>query len=415
MNIAPTAHHPDGPSQWPAIAECPCFESEKDIEEADIESLDEAAGEKHGSDAKGRGQAQHGGLAKALTGQPDAFAGLSVKEEQDVRWTAEAIVEYAASMGYGADEIRVEQRVTMFSPSGFDELYFGTLDVRFGPFICDAKFGDERNYVPQLAGYDLPIMEQEGYARITNALFYGRLRRKRFFPMDRKTVETIAYRILAKRHSPDRQPKVCSYCGWCQRATYCEALNAKVDVVLAKREDEWGMRLPTMSATAAGADPVLLGAMKWLWKAYLEPWAKSVDYACTVCADQGNTPLGFTKQNEKGRLDIHDPAKAFAALTAAGVPREAIEAAAGFTMKDLAEAYQQATGCPKTVAPAKVEALLVAAGAAARGPATFKLIRQPGAEDEIRAALARPVNVLSLPNAEQRTNLTEQQGTTNTP
>jgi len=395
MNIAPSSHHPLSPSKFPAWALCPSFDA--------IETEEDG-------DAKSRGSAQHVGLAMSMTGQPDAFAGLSDDEEQEVRWVAEKAIEDAASMGYQPSEIRIEQRLTLFG-GGFEELYFGTCDIEYGPVICDAKFGDPRNYFAQLCGYALAKMERDGLTTIFAKAYYGRWRKVVAHTIDKETAERVVYGILAKRQSPNRTPVICEFCSWCQHKATCSALTAPVDAVLAKRDD-WAVRMPTMSATEAGADPVVLGAMRWLWKTWVEPWGKGVEYATNVMAECGNTPLGFKKQDEKGRLDIHDPAKVFAALTAAGVPREAIEAAAGFTMKDLAEAYQQATGCPKTAAPAKVEALLVASGAAARGPATFKLIRQPGAEDEIRAALARPVNVLSLPNAELRTNLTEQQGTT---
>lgn len=379
---APTAHHPLGPSKWPAWEECPCFESDQEL--ADEE----------GSDAS-RGQAMHAALAKCLRGDPLPFDGLDQAEEDQVRWMATTVVEFAASMGYAASEIRVEQRITMYKADSFEVLYFGTMDIEFGPFIIDAKTGDERNYFPQLVGYGLAKMERDDLPKVYLGCLYGRLKRFRRYVLDRWTAETIAYGILAKHANPRKTPRACSYCGMCKNKATCSAITPQVDAVCAGRED-WAMRLPTMHVSQAGADPVTLGAMRWLWKAYIEPWGAGVEYATNSLAENGVTPLGFRKQDEKGRLDYHNPAGVFDAMLAAGIPLDALKAAVSFSMKPLAAAYAAQFGCSQATAAVKVEELLVKAGVARRGDASFKLIRKSDAEDEIRAALARPAQPLPL-------------------
>jgi len=400
--LEPSEHHPEGPSNFPMWDECPCYDGEKDPDDADIEALakDEAS-------AKGRGTAQHKALAKAITGIANAFEGLDEREEAEVRWVAEETVSGAALVGYQASEIRVEQRVTMFNPD-FSVLFFGTADIDYGPYIDDAKFGEVRNYFPQMCGYALAKMDRDGFDRVYVRIRYGRWRKTVYHIIDRDVAERVVYSILSKRKSPDRQPKACQYCNWCRHIATCSAVNANVNVLLTKRAD-WGMKLPTMSTTEAGPDPVTIGAMKWLWKTYIESWGSAVDYQASIMADCGNVPLGFRKQNEKGRLEMNE--KAFDALLAGGLPLSALKEASSFSMKALSKAYVAALGGSEASAAKKIEDVLVMAGAAKRGDAGFKLIRNKDAEDEIRAALARPVD-LPLPEPKQVTDLIDQQGTT---
>jgi hypothetical protein len=390
-NIAPSNHHECGPSQWPAFGECSDFEGERDLEDLDVESLMELADRPKIVDktTKGRGQACHGALAKALRGLPDAFEGLSESEATQVRWTAEEMISFAASVGYSPDEFIIEERVTMFRGDSFEVLYFGTTDVRFGPFVLDAKFGDERNYVPQLAGYCLPIMEDQGYTSMYAACFYGRLKRVRHYKLTRETVETIAYAILRRRLPENRRPTLCSYCGWCAKKATCSAVTGVVDTVLAKRAD-WAINLPTMRVSQAGVDPVTVGAMKWIWKAFLEDWGKGVDFTASTMAAGGIVPLGFKLQPEKGRLEVDDGPAALTALKAAGVGQEHLLACLSHSQTSLVKAYQAQFDCSEKTAKEKVEEILVAAGCARRGEASFKLIRKKDAEDEIRAACAKP-------------------------
>ena len=388
---APTDHHPLGPSNFPMWSECPCYEGNHNDDDSDEES----------TDAKGRGTAKHLALAKALTGDPDAFAGLSEDEEREVRWVAETVVESARYAGYTPNEFVVERRLTLYNPD-FSVLYFGTADIGYGPFLEDAKFGEERNYFAQMCGYALPKMERDNITTVQARIRYGRLHKTVYHVIERRVAEAVVYRILAARNDPQRKPKACQYCGWCKHMATCSETNAKVNILLDKRPD-WGFRIPTMQVSQAGADPVIVGAMRFIWKSYIEKWGEALDTAAAFMADNGNVPLGFTKRDERGRLEFNE--KTFDALIAMGLPEEAVKSAANFSLTSLGKAYASAFGVSEGTGAKRVEAALVAANAAARGPSTFKLIMNKDAESEIRSVLARDAEVLPLPEPKEVTNL----------
>lgn len=406
--IEPTAHHPDGPSTFTARAICACFDGEHDPDDLDVAAyaaLEEDTDEENEDDEEevkkedvspaARGQAQHKALAKYLVGEPDPFADLAEWEMKQVLWVAEEVIQHAAAMGYGRSEIQTEQRVTLLGPS-WNVLYFGTLDIRYGPFICDAKFGDMRNYFPQLAGYGLAVMEADEVDRLFLRTIYGRWRKAQQYVLDRQTAEPVVYGILRRRHSKDKHPVLCEFCGWCKHKLTCSAVNGVVDAVLSKRED-WAMRLPTAHVSLAHSNPVTLGAMRFLWKAYIEPWGKSVEYASATMADGGGTILGFDKRPEKGRVRMDSSLNVAKVLVASGLKIEDVLGAAKLTMSKLAQAYHARFGGTKAEAARVVEKALLDAGVIRRGDPTFKLIRSKTAEDDIRAALARPVSEVQPP------------------
>lgn len=406
MNTSPQSHHPSGPSNFPAWAECPCYDGEGDLDDLDVEELnqlearneeaddaeeagaDEAPKKEPKPDAKMRGSLQHEAHAKAIHGVNDAFAGLSEREEKEARWAAETIVSRARGAGYEPYEVQVEQRVSLLG-SDFKEIYFGTSDIEYGPFVEDVKYGDERNYFPQLCGYALPKMEREGLSRVQGALHYARYRRTRIFVISKETSERVVYGILARRQSPVREPKPCQYCSWCRHKVDCPAINAKVAALVNARED-WALKLPTARASLASNDPVVLGAMRFLWKAYIEPWGQGVEYLSSQLADRGITPLGFDARSYKGRKKLGQPVAVAHALKAAGMTTSSIVGTARFSPKRLAEGYHAVMGGTKADAARAVEEILGKAGLITQGEPTVRLIRSKTAEDDIRLALARP-------------------------
>lgn len=387
MNTAPAAHHPQGPSKFTAWARCAKWEGEKDIEEADIEALLPAS-KQADTEHKDRGTAQHGALAKVLLKVPLPFEGLSEPETEQVQWAAEQVVEIAGRAGYDTGEIAVESRLNYFGPEGsFEPLTFGTADVEFAHIVIDAKFGDMHDYFPQMAVYALMKMQRDGLERVEAIIVFARNKRVVRYVIPRQTAETVFYGILNRRNSPHARPNPCEFCGWCARKATCEAINVVVDGVLERRED-WGFRLPTAKLTEAASNPAMSGAMRYLWKGFIEPWGEALDYQANLMAAVGNVPLGFRRQDERGRLVFAEAGKVVEAMKEAGVPPEAVLGAATFTMEGLAKAYAAARGGSVEKAKPVVEELLTKAGAAARGAPSFKLIRKKDAEDDIRAALA---------------------------
>jgi hypothetical protein len=144
-----------------------------------------------------------------------------------------------------------------------------------------------------------------------------------------------------------------------------------------------------MHVSEAGPDPVMIGAMKYIWKALIEPWGKSLDYQATMMTECGNIPLGFTKQNVSGSLEIDSSKAVVDELMKAGLTLEKICEHVGFSKTALTKAWMDQFKVGETTASRKVEMLLTAANLAHRGDATFKLIRNKDAENDIRAALAR--------------------------
>lgn len=385
--MTPQAHHALGPSQHPMFAACADYEGIRDDPE-DIE-LEELAAEAGVTDdsAKGRGTACHVALAKVLTRRSDPFAGLSDREVGQVRWVAEKVVDIAAAAGYGPEEIKVEQRVTHLKPD-FTVQYFGTLDIEFGPFILDAKFGEERDYFPQLAGYALPVQERDESHRIFAKIVYGRLKRVSSYVIDYTTAESVVHGILARRADPNRQPTLNQYCGWCAKRLTCPAINGTVGLLVDRRED-WPVKLPTFHVSQSN-DPVVLGALRYLWKAYIEPWGKGVEFTTSQLAANGITPLGFRIQSERGRAGYTSNVGVANAMLAAGVSAEQLAEVASFSLAGLVQAYQAQFGGTETSASESVERILTKAGVMARGAKSIKLIREKNALRQISAALNRP-------------------------
>ena len=404
--LAPTAHHPEGPSNFTAWSICACFDGEHDADDLDVAAIaKEVEGDEPEPEEQeekevevspaARGQAQHKSLAGFITGALDPFAGLADWERKQVEWVAEEVIQHAAAHGYGRNEIVVEQRVSLVGP-GFQVEYFGTLDVRYGPFVCDAKFGFQRNYFPQLAGYGLAVMEADDVNRLFLRTIYGRFRRAEQYVLTKETAETVVYGILRRRRSLDRRPVLCEFCGWCKHKLTCAAINGVTSSLVNKRED-WPELLPTAHTSRAANDPLTLGAMRFMWKYYIEPWGKSVEYATSTMAEGGVDVLGFDRKPQKGKAKIGDTVDAFKALRAAGMTVEDIIGAAKVTASRLAAAYHARLGGTKANAEREVERLLTESGALTRGDPTFRLMRSKTAEDDIRAAIARPV-IESRPN-----------------
>jgi hypothetical protein len=160
-NLAPTAHHPLAPSSWPAWEECPRYDAENDdlddaeasiiaVENGEVDDPDDDSEEVQDKTPKGRGRLQHAALAAILKRESEeviksAVAPLSLREEGEVRWVAERIIELVEMHGWSVAELKVEQRVTHVDEKTFRVTYFGTRDAVCGPLLFEAKFGFMRS------------------------------------------------------------------------------------------------------------------------------------------------------------------------------------------------------------------------------------------------------------------------------
>lgn len=383
--FAPTAHHPNGPSNFPMWAECIAFERipDKDPEDMDADETEEA-----GASAAGRGTAEHKAVAMLFSGdlttRQRALDGLSEKETADVQWVAEKAHAILAENGYAPEDMKVEQRVTLIDWN-FQPIYFGTGDGEAGPLDFDWKFGLARNYFTQHAGYSLPKLEQRGDARRMAFTVYGRLRRVERHVITLDTAQTVVYGLLARRAAKVRRPTPCQYCGWCQLRATCPALVSE-PVALVQRREDWSLKLPSPHVSQLH-DPAWVGAARWIWKTYLEKWGDAVEFASQNLAERGIKVAGYEAKPWKGRTTVPDVEKAFLALSAV-VPASALWEALTLQIGPLAKAYAGAAGIAEAKAKGRIESILSEAGLLSVAPSTTRLVAEKHAEENIRAALA---------------------------
>jgi hypothetical protein len=394
--LAPTNHHANGPSTWPARSECAAFTPKPDV---DIEDVDGPPEED--TTARGRGVVMHKAVAMLLAGDLEqrqrALDGLSDRERDQVQWVASKAIEIVESHGYRSEDIRCEQRVTMLDPSGdsFEPMYFGTGDGECGPIDFDWKFAELRNYFAQLVGYALPKMEARGEKRRYAFILNGRYRRVERYVLDLATVQSVGYGLLARYANPHKRPTACSYCGFCNNVATCPAITGE-PVALVSRRDDWSMKLPTPHASQIH-DPAWLGAARFVWKRYLEPWGNAIEFASGNMAAMGAAPAGFKIQKQKGSAVVSDVRKAFCALLET-VGDDVLWANVKMPVGSLAKAHADAAGISEAKAKAQIETALIDAGALGHTDGITKLLAEKDAEDRIRAALGR---VSALIPAEQ--------------
>jgi hypothetical protein len=374
MNYSPSDHHPLGPSNFPAWSQCADYEpTPDDPEDMDVED----------DSPRGRGTVKHKAVAMLLAGdlamRQRALEGLSEREIEEVQFVVRRAIEIVESHGYSASDLKVEQRVTMMKPDSFEPLYFGTCDGEAGPLDFDWKFGLDRHYFSQLAGYSLPKMEARGEQRRHAYVIYGRLKRHEHYVITRDTAESVVYGTLSRRLSEHRKPTPCEYCGFCAKRAVCSALVSTPVNLVARRED-WALKLPSPHVSQL-RDPAWLGAARFVWKMYLEPWGKAVEFASSSIAAAGMAPVGFKRRVDKGWTTVSDVRKAFAALK-------------DVLIGTIAKAYAANAGISEEKAKTIIVTKLADAKALQVGEPSVKLVREKNAEELIRAALIRPVPAL---------------------
>lgn len=404
---APTAHHPLGPSNWPAWTECADFTPEvDDVDDAEASAIAVEAGEVEPDKADeddedqtpaGRGRLQHAATATILLRRPQeeidaALAPLTERETLDVHWVAERTREIVLSHGLDPLDLICEERVTMVGPD-MRILYFGTCDARTGPLRFEWKFGLERNYFPQLVGYSLPELEDQGGGRIIAYVVYGMLHKSRQHVIDLETARTVGYGVLRRRTADVRPPAPCQYCGFCAKKLTCAAVTQLVTQLTTARED-WPsevLRLDQAHVSLATQDPVWLGKARWLWKYHLEKWGAAVEWATKMLAEGGTAPLGFKIGTTTGKRGIVNAYAAAELLKREGVPAAAVEPALKASFGPLAKVLAAHEGISEAKAKVRLEHLLIDAGLLKIGPAGIQLRQEPDGFAKLAAASEKAV------------------------
>jgi hypothetical protein len=335
------SHHPTlTPSAFPALAQCPCYQSGE-------------AGE-----AAERGTLQHEALAMMLTpvcgDEVDArFVVLTETEREQVKWAADWVLDNLSL------EYFVEERLELLDDN-FEVVTFGTADIidPMSGWLVDYKSGEMRDYKAQMATYALMAMDRWGLPRLSCAVLYGRYREVERFNLTRAEAEAIVWPII--RSVADGQPAPCDYCGWCANAAACPALAERALTVAGGRED-W--KLETYHPSQI-ADPQQMGRALHLAR-LLKKWAEAVEHHARQMFVVENVPLppGWKTQARGGKRTVSD---IMAAYERAGLTPEQFIACCQLSLPKLEESFALAQGLKKAQVKRELESrldgLLVAGG-----------------------------------------------------
>lgn len=294
-----SAHHPFGPSRWPALMECPCWQG------------------KPGGDAAERGTQLHAIFEEVLKGNKheprDTF-------EENVIRAAESILAMAGT----PQRWWIEERVQVYTPGGAKTEIYGRVDVAWKEtggdlHVVDLKMVEnpDRNHRPQLLPYAFGLIGEEPVpATIHLHMAYadsGKVTHEAL-PIAqawREYVEVYG-RIDSIMHSPEPLPPVQS--GWCNLCTSfaeCQAPRAVAQNVagtLADAPEHW----PEFTSARKAQLCVLADAVI-KWGESIKEHASEDAKAGIAIQDESNG-IYYTTQERKGRLVIPDVQQAWEIL-----------------------------------------------------------------------------------------------------
>lgn len=294
-----SAHHPFGPSRWPALMECPCWQG------------------KPGGDDAERGTELHAIFEAVLKGNKheprDTF-------EENVIRAAESILAMAGT----PQRWWIEERVQVYTPGGAKTEIYGRVDVAWQEtggdlHVVDLKMVEnpDRNHRPQLLPYAFGLIgEGPVPATIHLHMAYadsGRVTHESL-PIAqawREYVEVYG-RIDSIMHSPEPLPPVQSgWCNLCDSFTECQAPRAVAQNVagtLADAPEHWPEFTPARKAQLCVlADAVIK------WGEAIKGNAAEDAKAGIVIQDESNG-IYYGTQERKGRLVIPDVQQAWEIL-----------------------------------------------------------------------------------------------------
>lgn len=228
------AHHPYGPSKWPALLACGCYESRPATEDSE------------------RGTRLHQLFARVLQGEKVPEGG-DLLEANVIRLATKyraMHLEDKGDLSKGERALLVERLVWLDVPMGPVSDIYGRVDCAFMDrnhvlHVIDLKTAEhpERDYIPQLIAYASGIVTSIGFDPVVVAfhLAYGDSGREVVarLPADEtwSKYEELYERIqdIASGHgSPPRQ---CGWCALCAKFTTCPAMNAVVQKASPKLAD----------------------------------------------------------------------------------------------------------------------------------------------------------------------------------
>ena len=209
-------HHAYGPSRWPALLDCPCFESKPPT--ADTE----------------RGTNLHSLFERAMRGE-------EVEGQDALEWHVINAAKRILDAGDAETRYWLEERVGIPADMGHLSDVWGRLDAawfdEFGNLhVADLKMAEnpERDYTAQLAAYACGLLVTKGGGRQPETVFLhvvyadsGEITERRFAPADLWNLHESNYNTIADiggtLDGGELKPRQCGWCGLCAKFATCRA------------------------------------------------------------------------------------------------------------------------------------------------------------------------------------------------
>jgi len=294
------AHHPFGPSRWPALLECPHWEGKPTSPDAE------------------RGTALHELFARALlgeeTGEPEDLF------EEHVLRLAEKYramhLEEKGDLSEAEKRLLVEHSVRLDQPMGEMSDIFGRVDCAFMTkgavlHVIDLKMAEnpERDYLPQLIAYASGIAVSCAFdpVEIVFHVAYADSGKKleRRMPADEVwcRYEELFERIQVIASGEKGEANQCGWCALCAKQASCPATEAVAKAVTDRLADAPGRWAEFAPARKAQLCVIAEAVVKW---------GEAVKAVAAEDARNGNpiedpeNGIFYALQERKGRLVVED-------------------------------------------------------------------------------------------------------------
>lgn len=228
----------------------------------------------------------------------------------------------------------------------------GRWDLVNGPHGYDLKNqlpAEGKSYLPQLALYACMIMHRDDLESFTYHVLYAAPKVAKVHEFTREEAENLIGETVANAVKAEATP--CSYCGWCDRAATCEALNQTV----AKVSEGFTTELAAYDPNDLTDPTNLARALKF--SRALKPWSEEVERLAKDHAFSGGVLEGFKVVQRAAGKKV-SPDKLNEAFNAVGLPVQDFMGCCSVTLGKLFDAYASAKGVPKAVAKRECEVLL---------------------------------------------------------
>ena len=361
-------HHPYGPSKWPALLACSCYESRPPTEDSE------------------RGTRLHELFARVLQGEKVA-EGNDMLEANVIRLATKyrsMHLEDKGDLAKGERALMVERLVWLDVPMGPVSDIYGRVDCAFMDrnhvlHVIDLKTAEhpERDYLPQLIAYASGIVTTLGFDPVVVCfhLAYAdsgwevvaRLPADEAWSKYEELYERIQ-NIATGEQTPPRQ---CGFCELCAKLASCPAMLAVVDKAAPRLEEAAKPEVWATFTSERKAQLCALAETLAKWCSAVKDHGASDAKAGEVIADPEHGIL-YGLQERKGRVAIDDVQAAWEVLkpylTAAGYRR-----CLSVNQSELKTALR-GTG----MKVAEVNAVLERCGT--RQPSTTVFVRKPVSE-----------------------------------